>query len=219
MSPVDDCWNTIGVFNRGEHSCPRLATVHHCHHCPVFAAAGRSLLDRPLPDDYRRELTTVWAEPPPADSGTSAGAFAFTLGPERLAVDSTAVLEILPMGPIHRVPGRTDPALQGLANVHGRLEPCFFLGAVLGMEKRLHENGSNDQKRLVLAIAGGQRFLFTVSRAIGIIRYRPQRLAEPPVTVAHARRRFTRGIIVYDQNDYALLEIGTLYGELKRSLG
>jgi chemotaxis-related protein WspD len=61
LAPHDDCWNQIGV--RGDRSCPELATVGHCHNCPVFAAAGRRFLDGPCPDGYLEEWTQRLAAP------------------------------------------------------------------------------------------------------------------------------------------------------------
>ena len=55
--PASDCWNVIGV--RGDRSCPELTTVVHCHHCPVFAAAGRTFLDAPSPPGYLEEVEVI----------------------------------------------------------------------------------------------------------------------------------------------------------------
>ena len=43
-TPIDDCWNRIGV--RGDGSCPRLAGYIHCRNCPVHDAAAARVLDR-----------------------------------------------------------------------------------------------------------------------------------------------------------------------------
>ncbi len=38
MTAQGDCWNRIGVS--GDRSCPELATVVHCHNCPVFSGSS-----------------------------------------------------------------------------------------------------------------------------------------------------------------------------------
>ncbi len=43
---------------RGDGSCPELTEYIRCRNCPVFAAAARALLDRPLPADYAAEWST-----------------------------------------------------------------------------------------------------------------------------------------------------------------
>ena len=48
-----DCWNHIGVS--GDGTCPELVKVVHCHNCPVYAAGGRSLLEREPPAEYLHE--------------------------------------------------------------------------------------------------------------------------------------------------------------------
>ncbi len=214
----DPCWNRVGVLGHATRSCPRLKTVIHCHHCPVFASAGQHLFDRPLPDDYRQELTAVWAEPPARETGETVGAFAFCLAGERLAVPAATVREVLQMGKVHRLPGRNLPALLGLTPVHGRLQLCFSLAATLGIAAGQGEKGRYGQW-LVLAAVAGERFVFPVDQALGMVRYHPADLAEPPVTVSNARRRFTRGVIVLDGQDHALLDIQAIYGELRRGLG
>ncbi len=214
----DACWNTVGVFGRASRTCPRLKTVIHCHHCPVFAAAGQRLFDRPLPDDYRQEFTATWAEPPAREAGDTKGAFAFSLARERVAVPAATVREVLPMGPLHRLPGRNFAALLGLTPVHGRLEPCFSLAVLLGIDAAPREE-SQEEQRLIVAAVDGERFAFPASQVLGMVRYSAADLAEPPVTVSNARRRFTQGVIVLNGQDHALLDIQAIYHELRRGLG
>lgn len=38
----------------GDRSCLQLSEVKHCRNCPVYAAAGRALLERPIPPDSAR---------------------------------------------------------------------------------------------------------------------------------------------------------------------
>ena len=57
---VQACWSQIGVF--GDSSCADLRTYIHCHNCPVHSAAGLKLLNRALPDGYRRERTEDFAQ-------------------------------------------------------------------------------------------------------------------------------------------------------------
>ena len=49
----------------------------HCRNCPVYTRAGRCLLNRPLPADYRREWAAhvAGAKPRAAVKPTSATLF------------------------------------------------------------------------------------------------------------------------------------------------
>ena len=49
------CWKTIGV--EADRSCEQLQQHVHCRNCPTYRLAGRQLLNRPMPADYRAELT------------------------------------------------------------------------------------------------------------------------------------------------------------------
>ena len=39
--------------------CPRLDEVIHCRNCEVFTQAGRNLLERALPEEYKEEWGSV----------------------------------------------------------------------------------------------------------------------------------------------------------------
>ncbi len=215
---TDRCWNTIGVFSRDLHSCERLGEYLHCHNCPVYVQAGRALLDRPLESDYRQELTTIVAAEGGRQQRRQTTVFVFQAGREWLALPAACIVEIIPMGPIHPIPHRSDTVLRGLTNVRGRLELCFSLGAILGIERDRTESAADSPARLVAARHRDFKIVFPARTVLGIIRYESDNLEELPVTVAHARRKFARGIIDHQGRDIALLDLDTIFDELEKHL-
>ncbi len=59
--PVENCWKRIGVWGREQPRCSKLKTVIHCSNCNIFSEAGRCLLERDLPLEYKNEWTGVMA--------------------------------------------------------------------------------------------------------------------------------------------------------------
>src|SRR5947209_14499105 len=96
--PIVSCWNAIGVG--GDRSCPELVAAIHCRNCPVFAAAARTFLDRPAPDDYLAEWARLLDAPDADGSGAESesegtrdgiGVVIFRLGSEWLALHARVV--------------------------------------------------------------------------------------------------------------------------------
>src|ERR1043166_3860216 len=78
-----DCWNHIGVS--GDGTCPELVKVVHCRNCPVYAAGGRSLLEREPPVEYLHEWTQALAEEKDEDTAADTlSVLIFRLGRARL---------------------------------------------------------------------------------------------------------------------------------------
>src|SRR5947209_7840285 len=92
VTEVRDCWNTIGV--RGDRSCPELVEFVHCQNCPVFAAAGRGLLDAPSPEGYLEEWTERLAEELEELSCDTRSVLVFRVADEWLALPVEALVEV-----------------------------------------------------------------------------------------------------------------------------
>ncbi|MCI0658189.1 MAG: chemotaxis protein CheW, partial [Acidobacteria bacterium] len=129
-----DCWNRIGV--RGDHSCPELLKVVHCHNCPVFAAAGRRFLDAPSPTGYLEEWTERLISPIEETATDLQSVLIFRLGEEWLALRVQVLLEVTIPRPVHRIPHRTE-LLAGLVNIRGELYLCVRLVDVLGIRSEV----------------------------------------------------------------------------------
>jgi len=219
---IDDCWNRSGVWNEGKERCPELSKVMHCRNCPVYASAGRQLLDREVSEDYAKEWTGVFARIKTEKQKKNNSAFVFRTGGEWLALPAKLIQEVVDMGVIHSLPHRNSTILRGVVNIRGKLELCFSIGAILGIE-RFEKKEKEDDKyispsRLVVAERLGERIVFPVSEIHGSLRYADGMLQPLPVTVSGSRAAFTRGILCVDDFDVGLLDDEVLYEALKRNV-
>src|SRR5688500_1774753 len=130
VPPLDDCWNRIGV--RGDRSCVELATVGHCHNCPVFARAGGRFLDAPSPPGYLEAWTERLAAPLEESAAQLESVLTFRLGDEWFALSVAALVEVTTLRPVQRVPFRGG-LLAGLVNIRGDLHLCVRLDLLLAI--------------------------------------------------------------------------------------
>jgi chemotaxis-related protein WspD len=218
---LNDCWNQIGVWRSRETRCPELARVIHCRNCPVYAAAGRSLLRRPLDPERREDLTLLLAHAKkPMPPGTRS-AFVFRAGGEWLALAAGIIREVVDMGPIHSIPHLSNNILRGLVNIHGKLEICVSIGGVLGidkLEKSPQRSNYVAPERLVVSEQEGRLVAFPVSEVLGIVRYGPEMIKELPVTVAGSKAAYTQGILCLPDRDVGLLKDKPLFSTLTKDL-
>jgi chemotaxis-related protein WspD len=213
-----DCWNRIGV--RGDRSCPELATVVHCQNCPVFAAAGRHFLDAPSPDGYLEEWTARLAEPEAEQARDLESVLVFRVGGEWLALPVQALVEVLPLRPVHRIPFRGG-LLAGLVNVRGELHLSVRLDRLLGAGAAPGQNGEaavddgRGAARLLVAQRGGEAWVFPVDEVDRVHRFPAAELTGVPPTLGRATGRFTRGVFRCDGRAVGYLDEGRLFEALR----
>ncbi len=219
---IDDCWNKIGVWSELKDRCPELEKVMHCRNCPVYASVGRHLLDQEVPEGYLSEWTSVYAKIKTDTEETVNSAFVFRTGGEWLALPAKLIQEVVDMSVIHSLPHRNSTILRGVVNIRGKLELCFSIGAILGIE-RFEGSKKKDEKyispsRLVVAERKGERIVFPVSEIYGSFRYADGMLQPLPVTVSGSRAAFTKGVLCVEDFDVGLLDDKVLYDALKRNV-
>jgi chemotaxis-related protein WspD len=211
-----DCWNRIGV--RGDRSCPELATVVHCHNCPVFAAAGRRFLDAPSPDGYLEEWTRRLAEPEAAEARDLESVLVFRVGGEWLALPVTTLVEVLPLRPVHRIPFRGG-LLAGLVNVRGELHLAVRLDRLLGVgaapDRNGEAGGGRGAARLLVVRRGAEAWVLPVEEVDGVHRFPAAELTGVPPTLARAAGRFTRGVFRCEGRPVGYLDDGRLFEALR----
>ena len=219
---IDDCWNKIGVWGKAEKRCAELGKVMHCRNCQVYASAGRHLLDREVTEEYAKEWTGIFARIKTVSQEKINSAFVFRTGGEWLALPAKLIQEVVDMGVIHSLPHRNSTILRGVVNIRGKLELCFSIGAILGIERFEKKQKENDKyispSRLVVAERQGERIVFPVSEIHGSFRYADGMLQPLPVTVSGSRAAFTRGILCVEEFDVGLLDDEVLYEALKRNV-
>jgi chemotaxis-related protein WspD len=216
---IDDCWNRIGVFSKGEKSCQRLLQFAHCQNCDQYITSGRLLLNRPLPDDYRQELSDRLRQPFSQVPKATHSAFIFRAGDEWLGVKSLLIKEVVDMGPIHSIPHKSSRIFRGIVNIRGRLELCVSIGGVLRIEPGAIRQGTPAPERLIVAAKGGQSIVFPVSEVMGPVPYNTSALRPLPITVSGSKAVYTKGILNINNKEIGMLDDAMLFRILTRNLG
>ncbi len=208
------CWERIGV--RGDHSCPELVAHVHCRNCPVFAAAGRSLVQRPPPDGYLAEQTGNVAATPTRARRTDRSLLLMRLGDEWLGLDTTAVIEVITDRTIHRIPHRTGGAVLGMVNVHGQLQLCASLHRVLAIAEPATRS---PLRRLVVTRRDQEHWVFPVDEVFNVLAFASEEIQPAPMTVTAALGTHTRGIVPWREHKVGYLSAESLFASLRRTLG
>lgn len=217
----DDCWNRIGVWSRSDTRCPELEKFIHCRNCHRYSAAGRHVLARPVPNEYRVEWTRRFAQSESTRTVNDRSALLFRLGDEWLALDSACVSEITQFRTIHGLPHMTNNLVKGLVNIRGELRICISIGAMLQVEKarERHDTSYEIHERMIFIQKDDQNFVFPVSEVHGIHRYSRNVLQPVPVSVGKSRQTFTSDILPWNHHHVGLIDHELLFfalaGELK----
>lgn len=214
-----NCWKRIGVWGRQTPRCPKLAEVIHCRNCEVFTDAGRSLLEGDLPEEYTIEWAEVMAAEKEDDPSGTTTVVIFQIGEEWLALAARIFAEVMAPEPPHSIPGRRNPVLLGLVNVHGELHLCISLENLLGLERPAAQNGERDPHRHMIVLdKEGDRWVFPADEVHGIHRISLELVQNTPVTVSKGESTFTKGIFEWRERNIAFLDEDLLFSGMARSV-
>ena len=218
LAPNHSCWKEIGTF--GDRSCPDLSVLAHCRNCPTYAAAGRRLLDRDLPDGYREELTSRLAHQQEEGTVETVSVIIFRLQQELLALKTVFFQEAAEAAIPHSIPLRTGEVFKGIVNINGELVLCVNVAALLGItdNEGVETAVRKAYPRLVVVSREQQRFSFPTDEVVGVHRFPLANLQELPATVSRSIRALTVGILPWQEKTVGLLEEEKFFAALSRSL-
>lgn len=207
LTVVEECWSHIGVW--GDQSCPELKTWIHCRNCPVFAQAARAFFDRPPPEGYLADWTTLLAGDQEAVAESCLSVLLFRLDQELLALPTALFAEVSLPRPVHRVPHRTNTVFIGLVNVRGRLHLCASLRGVLGLgdepvnparEQAIQDaDGLREPRRLLVIDQRGERWAFHADEVKGVERIPREELGRLPGTLANPAGSCSRAVFAWQE--------------------
>jgi chemotaxis-related protein WspD len=227
VQPRENCWKVIGVWGQEERlSCPILERVIHCRNCEVFTQAGRKLLERDLPGEYKDEWSEVLAQKKEEELLGTISVVIFRIEGEWLALSTQLFEEIIDVEHVqsllHTIPHRKNPVLMGIINVHGEIWPCVSFKDLLGLEdshtEKSEQKDKNIYKRMIVIHGEDGRWVFPVDEIHGIYRVHPNTFQNVPVTVAKAKTTFTKEIFQWEKKRVALLDNELLLYNLARSV-
>ena len=216
---TDNCWERIGTS--GDGTCVRLEGAVRCRNCPEYSIIGRSLLDRPPPEEYLDEWTLLLSQVKEEASTGVISVFVLRLGREWLALKTGVLNEVVPLRPVHTIPHRSSPILRGIVNIRGELLLCASLAKVLAIEEAERQDAAHSGAvfgRMIVIGRGGERWVFPVDEVDRIYRIGTTALEEVPVTIAADALAYSRNIFAANGRRIALLDEESIFSALKRSL-
>jgi chemotaxis-related protein WspD len=171
---------------------------------------------RPPPHGYLAEQTSNVATAAPPAQRTDRSLLIMRLADEWLAIDTSAVVEVVTDRTIHRIPHRTGGAVLGLVNVHGQLQLCASLHKVVG----LHEpTNRSPTRRLVVTRREHEHWVFPADEVWNVVGFNRVDVEPAPMTVTAALGTHTRGVVNWQDRKVGYLSIESLYASLRRTLG
>lgn len=220
MQNKDRCWKRIGVWGNEAPRCPKLEEVIHCRNCEVFTQAGRNLLERVLPEEYKDEWGSILVKKKGKETAGAMAVVVFRIESEWMALAAGLFAEIIDDVNIHTLPHRKTPILLGLVNVHGEIQLCVSLKHLMNLEDVPVEKYGTEKgkKRLMVVSKDSEQWVFPVNEIHGIHHFNQKLLQNVPVTIAKCKSTFTEGIFKWDEKHVALLDDELLFYNLKRSL-
>ena len=218
---VDDCWNRIGVWAKGERNCATLKQVGHCINCETFSAAGRQLLESEAPRGYLEQWTEFCAAEQTRKNTQAGSIILFRLGDEWLGIETRILEEVMQMRHIHTVPHRKGAILRGVANVRGELQLCVSIGRLLNIT-RGEITGSNVVKgvyeRMIVISQQGTKFVFPVSEVRGVFRFDLNEMEEAPATAMNCSVHYLKGMVTWDDRHVGVIDHELLFPALERGI-
>ncbi|MEE8320388.1 MAG: chemotaxis protein CheW [Gammaproteobacteria bacterium] len=219
---IDDCWNTIGVWSSATSRCPKLVEAIHCRNCEVYSAAGRTMLERSLPDGYENTWAEIYREDKKQQIAGTESVTVFRLGNEWMALPTNSIQEIADVCSVHSIPHQNTRVLRGLVNFRGQLKICVSLGRLMDIEKAETYTGEKTRERIyermIVVRHSESQYVFLVSEVKGTHRYHPQDLQSPPATLSQATGIYTRGILEWEGHEVAYLDAELMFYSLKKKL-
>jgi chemotaxis-related protein WspD len=218
---IDDCWNRIGVWAKGERSCPKLEKAIHCANCEVFSFAGRELLECEAPEGYLEEWSESLSSDLHKQQHSTTSVLLFRLGDEWVGLDSTLLDEVVSIGPVHSIPHRKSTILKGLISIRGELQLCVSLGRLLNVTKG-EITGTNIVKgiyeRMIVVSTENAKFVFPVSEVKGVHRFNQSDVMDAPATAVNCSVHFLKGMLNWEDKHVSVLDHELLFPALERGI-
>jgi chemotaxis-related protein WspD len=209
------CWREIGT--EGDRSCPELRRHVHCRNCPEYSMLGRTLFDREMPADYRREVSGTLAAAKAAKEEAAVSVLIFRLASEWFALRSVVFHEVADDQPAYRLPYRCDGMLAGLANVNGELLLYVSLEKILEVERE-EAGEARGKPRLCVVGAGRERYAYRADEILGVRRVAAARLRTVPATLSKSPSAQTVSCFEIDGRHVGLIDEKKLFDTLDGSL-
>lgn len=217
---IDDCWNHIGIWGTDTQRCPKLDEVHHCQNCSVYAASGRKLLERKLPDEYMNEWTSILTHKKVEEQTSKLSVIVFRVGDEWFALKTDIFKEVTEMRPVHSLPHRKNRIVRGITSIRGELYICLSLGYLLELDRATFRDDVEKKihNRLVIIEKDSERFVFPVNEILGVHHFPHESVKTPPSTLSKASATYITGVIEHSGKHIGCIDDELLIHAFSRKL-
>jgi chemotaxis-related protein WspD len=179
------------------------------------AACATEFFDRSPPEGYLDEWSQRLVLPEEQTEDRWESVVVFRLGSERLALDTTSLVEVTAPQPVHVIPHRASGVLLGLVNIRGQLRICVSLHGLLGVETPATGGGpANAAARMMILQDGADQWVFPVEEVSGVHRLASSDRRDVPSTFGKASS-FSRLVFSWNEATVGLLDHGRLKAALR----
>jgi chemotaxis-related protein WspD len=207
----------MGVM--GDRSCERLTDIIHCYDCPVYAAAGDSLLERAPTQKYLNEWIGILTEAPTdfddtEQEGTlvrseeALSVMIFRIDKEWLSLPVNTLQEVTSPFTVQPVPHRSNELFLGLVNIRGQILLCASLRHLLNLKPSEEDS---PKARMIVAGQGENQWVFPVDEVHGVFRFHQSDLRDAPIVITKATETYTQGIVHWQAQKVNCLDSELLF--------
>ena len=214
------CWKIMGVG--GDSSCEKLKEYGHCRHCSVYSSAGKKLLEREIPHEYREEWKLNLAQAKEERTSDLVSLLVFRIHDEWLALKTIVFHEVAEGKPVHSVPLRSNSKFRGVVNLNGEMLLCVSLSDLLGIARNADADREDPSKRgknrMVVVGREEGRFIFAVDEISGVCLISGAEINHTPSTISESPIQLVKGVFNLQTLKVGLLDEERLIEAMNRSL-
>lgn len=129
----------------------------------------------------------------------------FNLRDQTYGIDIDSVLEIIRMESIVRVPGTPD-FVEGIINLRGRIVPVMDLSRWFGLDTA----DITASSRIIIVDTSDSTIGMIVDSVSEVLRFPLSCIEPPPAMVGAGNVEFIRGVALYDQRMFILLDLARI---------
>jgi len=137
----------------------------------------------------------------------------FVLGTQWFAFPGRQIREILAAAEVFFVPG-CPASLDGVINVRGDIESVVRLDDLLGLSRATAGSSS-----ILLGRGGGMSSGIRVDRVIDVVDVPQSQIQPPPANLSETLRTLVSGVLQFQQQPVAVLDLDKIFADYARGLG
>lgn len=213
VKAVTDCWNTIGVWSRGDNKCEKLSEHIHCRNCPVFSEIGHSVFEKAAPSGYLTQWRKAIAGQEKVDDSKTNSILVFRVGNEWFALPAEILSEVSNERSVHRIPRNMNRFISGVVNINGEIKVCYSFSDLLELNvinEKVEKSDVYQPRRLIVIELSELHYVFLVDEVKGLHWYADSDLLPVPATLnaenalllLGAVKQFDHQIAVFNINEF-----------------